>query len=92
MRLHISLGAALLVLSTSGIAGEREIKTAQASDPNRAAACASAGKQLQNNVSVLTGTQKLVSLGSCDCSKEPDGSAYKGNWTCVVNGTFESKN
>lgn len=91
MRLHISLGAALLVLATSGIAGEREIKTAEGSNENRAAACASAGKQLQNDISVRLGTQKLVSLGSCDCSKDPDTSYSKGRWTCIVNGTFESK-
>lgn len=89
MRLPAFLGAALLVVTSTGNAAERETKSAQASDENRAAACSNAGKQLQNNVGVLTGVQKLVSLGNCDCSKDADGPVSKGRWVCVVNGTFE---
>ncbi|MDR0277868.1 MAG: hypothetical protein LBJ37_08285 [Paucimonas sp.] len=88
--LSMSCAALLAVISTSN-AAEREIKSAQASDENRAAACSNAGKQLQNNVSVLTGVQKLVSLGNCDCSKDADGAVSKGRWVCIVNGTFENK-
>ncbi|RIA34655.1 hypothetical protein DFO61_1309 [Ectopseudomonas oleovorans] len=89
MRLSALFGAALLVATSTGNATEREIKSVQASDENRAVACSNAGKQLQNNVSVLTGVQKLVSLGNCDCSKDPDGPVSEGRWVCVVNGTFE---
>lgn len=91
MRLFALFGAALLVVISTGNAAEREIKSAQASDENRAVACSNAGKQLQNNVSVQTGVQKLASLGNCDCSKDPDGPVSKGRWVCVVNGTFEDK-
>lgn len=91
MRLSALFGSALLVVISTGNAAEREIKSAQASDENRAVACSNAGKQLQNNVSVLTSVQKLVSLGSCDCSKDPYGPVSKGRWVCVVNGTFEDK-
>lgn len=92
MRLPTALTAALLVLSTNALAGEREIKTADGSNENRAAACASANSQLQNDIGVRLGTQKLVSLSSCDCSKTPDTEYSKGRWTCIANGTFESKN
>ncbi|GEM_PF-1908371 len=91
MRLSPLFGAALLVVISTVNAAEREIKSAQASDENRAVACSNAGKQLQNNVSVQTGVQKLVSLGNCDCSKDPDGPVSKGRWVCAVNGTFEDK-
>ncbi|QMV64090.1 hypothetical protein VUJ49_03215 [Pseudomonas berkeleyensis] len=91
MRLSPLFGAALLVVISTVNAAEREIKSAQASDENRAVACSNAGKQLQNNVSVQTGVQKLVSLGNCDCSKDPDGPVSKGRWMCAVNGTFEDK-
>lgn len=91
MRLLVTFGAALLATASTGNAAEREIKSAQASDENRAVACSNAGKQLQNNVSVLTGVQTLTSLGSCDCSKDADGPVSKGRWVCVVNGTFEDK-
>lgn len=89
MRLSALFGAVLLVVISAGNAAEREIKSAQASDENRAVACSNAGKQLQNNVSVLTGVQKLVRLGNCDCSKDPDSPVSKGRWVCTVNGTFE---
>lgn len=90
MRLPVMLATALLAIASTGNAAERAIKSAQASDENRAVACSNAGKQLQNDVSVLTGAQRLVSLGSCDCAEDADGPVSKGRWVCVVNGTFEA--
>ena len=89
MRRIISLS--LLFFAATSTASAGEIKTAEASDENRAAACSKAGKQLQNDIGVRVGTQKLIALGSCDCSKNPDGNVYKGHWTCIVSGTFEDK-
>lgn len=91
MRLPYFAATVLLAIASISQAAEREIKSAQANDENKAVACSNASKQLQNNVSVLTGTQKLVNLGSCDCSKDANSPVSQGRWVCIVNGTFEDK-
>ncbi|MBD9482788.1 hypothetical protein IB229_07400 [Pseudomonas sp. PDM14] len=78
------------VLLNAANAADREIKVVEASNQNRAAACASAGKMLQNDISVQLGTRRLVDIGSCECSKSEDRSEYiKGDWTCTAKGTYE---
>lgn len=90
MRRHVTVTAIFLALLNTANAADREIRVAEASDQNRAAACASAGKMLQNDISVQLGTRKLVDLGSCDCSQSEDRGQYtKGDWTCTAKGTYE---